>query len=126
MVHRCSCTRRGWAAGGRRAWLQLSAAPAGAGPGRGKGKSSGDPAAFPLGYVVVSMDTEAQPAQHTCGAGQRDTSSLARRSLAVAHPIKPFIDRWYAAFTTDWRGTYCAAAMALEAAMLHCTPANSF
>lgn len=92
-------------------------------------RSAGNPAAFPLRYLIVSMDNAKPHARWLRNTPAERKNEIPPRSpdihKAVEHPLKAFNDRWYVAFTKDLRCTSCTAAMALAAEVLHRTTADS-
>lgn len=88
-----------------------------------------DPEAFPLGYAIYSLDN-AKPHRRF----QRNTPADRLNVIpayspdihkVVEHPLNPFNDRWYTAFTLDRKCTTATAAMALAADVLHQTKPES-
>lgn len=91
--------------------------------------SAVNPCAFPLGYIVISLDNakphkswqRAQPASrlNVIPANSPDIHTV------VEHPLKPFNDRWYDQFTKARKCTECCEAMALASEILRTTTPES-
>lgn len=87
------------------------------------------PEAFPLGYIIISLDNakphkrwqDAQPSDKL----NRIPANSPDIHKVVEHPLKPFNDRWYKAFTLDHKCTTARDAMALASQILRTTTADS-
>ena len=87
------------------------------------------PEAFPLGYIIISLDNakyhqrwqRAQPADKL----NRIPPCSPDIHKVVEHPLKPFNDRWYKAFTLDRKCTTARSSMALASDILRLTTADS-
>ena len=87
------------------------------------------PEAFPLGYIIISLDN-AKPHKRWQRAQPSEKLNIIPSCSpdihkVVEHPLKPFNDRWYKAFTLDRKCTTARAAMALASDILRTTTADS-
>lgn len=90
---------------------------------------SDHPDAFPLGYIIISLDN-AKPHKHWQASQPPERLNKIPANSPdihkiVEHPLKPFNDRWYEAFTLDRKCNSCRDAMALASSILRRTTAES-
>lgn len=88
-----------------------------------------DPAAFPLGYPIVSLDNAKPHAAWQRGQPAERLNIIPARSpdihKVVEHPLKEFNRKWYVRFSQDLKCTTCERSMALASEILHETTADS-
>lgn len=92
-------------------------------------RSAGDPEAFPLGYMVWSLDHASAHAAILRQLPEAHKNDVSPHSpdmhKVVEHPINAFNRAWYPEFTADTRCTSCSAAMQLASTILNRTTADS-
>ena len=92
-------------------------------------RSAGDPACFPLGYIIVSEDNDSAHRRFGRNTPPHMLNEIPACSpdihKVVEHPLGPFNRAWYREFTLDKKCTTCNGAMVLAAEILRRTTPES-